>query len=372
MEKFSFKPYLGGYLVTNLDKESGIDFKVEKRTSNGYREVLKKSIDKNKFTTFFLDKDGDYKMTVYTQELYTDLPKNIKYYVHNQEIFTFSSFLNLRKRLIKEIKDFLCCKDCYKIHCDDCVDKSCVELQQIQNIYNELFVYQHVINKYDAHLNSNINIHTFYEKVVEHYRYTILASLKDQITYFDFLAQVKGSLELFRKFVAIHYLSFFFKDYYSAVNKQDREYLRDLYDIKNLRGCIEKTGITIETVKEIFKNHNIKLSNRPEVEDVNIPLINSSKVYIFKPEDFKTKAEFIRIVRLPEKGDLIFRDKKVSEGFTFKPSEIPQLSYTPTGLTTIKQYFDDMFYVASNSTKDEIYLDKLLWSKIAKIKFEIL
>lgn len=247
MALFDFRTYKNQYYLKNNTTNSAtytIELSDDCCDCNNSNQALTQTytILPNQEKLISLTKDGEYTLTVVSP----GIPNTI---------FIITNFNTLEKRLIEDIKAFLCGDDC--VECNDCKG-DCIEdelhnLVMYQNIFNELMTFNYFIT-YDVTNSSCENCvnSLFLQKAVRLYKCDILSELCIQLTSSDFFGKAKGSLELFRKYVALFYLSLYFRKYYAAIDDSERKFVDDLYQICKIKSCIRKLGINIDELEALY------------------------------------------------------------------------------------------------------------------------
>lgn len=247
MALFDFRTYKNQYYLKNNTSNSAtytIELSDDCCDCNNSNQALTQTytILPNQEKVITLTKDGIYTLTVTS----TGNPNFV---------FTITNFNTLEKRLIEDIKAFLCGDDC--VECNDCKG-DCIEdelhnLVMYQNIFNELMTFNYFTTYSETNSSCQNCVNSlFLQKAVRLYKCDILSELCVQLTSSDFFGKAKGGLELFRKYVAIFYLSLYFKKYYAAIDNSERKFVDDLYQICKIRSCIKKLGISIDELEALY------------------------------------------------------------------------------------------------------------------------
>lgn len=202
------------------------------------------------------------------------------------DTFYINYYPSLQERLIKDIKAFLCGDGCY--HCNGMGVKAELEnLVKYQNIFNEFLTYQ-LFTSYNVQDSTcdNCKNTLFIQRAVRLYRCDIQKELCIQLNTSDFYGKAEGSLELFKKFMAIYYLAMYFQDYDNATNDDEREFIDDLYQICDIKRCISKLGLDIDELRLLFEETqedmcaNDPCPECPECPDpeVNLPPTSAANI----------------------------------------------------------------------------------------------
>ena len=114
----------------------------------------------------------------------------------------------------------------------------------------------HLISYYNASdplICNNYKDTLFIQRALRLYRCDVLKALCIQYNAHDYLGKEVGSLELFKKIIAIYYLASYFKELFSATDDDEIEYVKDLYNFCELEICIKKLGISISELQDLYE-----------------------------------------------------------------------------------------------------------------------
>lgn len=168
--------------------------------------------------------------------------------------FNINYFVNLEARIVKDVKAFLCGDNC--LDCNNEIGiKKLENLVQYQNIFNEIQAYFY-LNGFNIDETDCINLVglRFVQSAINLYRCDIQKELCIQVNSYDYFGRYTGSLELFNKFIAIYYLNFYFSQYESSTDDIGKQYIDDLYQICDIKRCIQKVGIDLEDLRELYRD----------------------------------------------------------------------------------------------------------------------
>lgn len=159
--------------------------------------------------------------------------------------------------------------------------------------------------------------------------------------------------EVTLKMIAYYYLSFFFKDFYSALDAEEAAYISIKYKFDKISKCLKKLGISSTETLEVFeqdaKVYYWQLNNIEDTIENIIPLLS---------EDFFNEKPFLPLT-IFEQGHIVNYSQIGRICFAIKPTEIQNFLLVDSLNNDITDAFD-IYY--DSILKAVLYVSKVPYS----------
>lgn len=171
------------------------------------------------------------------------------------ETFTIEYYGTLEQRFIKDSFGILCGDGC--IDCNANIEASLNNIARYQTIFNEslaLMFMSSFSTSFGVSQCDNCIFSAFMQEAVRLYECDILRLLCIERNTGDFFGKSEGTLELFKKFIAIIYLGLYSQRAVLTTTDEDLKSLKEYFNYCKIERCIRNLGMNVEELIDIYES----------------------------------------------------------------------------------------------------------------------